>query len=344
MSYSLASKWLHHWALDSPTRIRASFDMERFANECRIDTKSQFHHVFVSGLARSGSTILMRSIYESEKFCSLTYRDMPFVLAPNLWAKIGNLSKKHIEKQKRIHGDGLMIDYDSPEALEEVFWRAFIGKKYICQDRLIPHVPDSELVQLFREYVALVRLRYNSDRYLSKNNNNILRLKSLHSAFPNASILVPFRQPIQHSFSLLAQHQRSIKLQSENAFMRKYMGWLAHHEFGMDQRPFVIDPLSMPNGSKDNLDYWLEQWIFIHRYLLKTNFECKNGKLLFVCYEDLCGNSKSTWKHLCEHLEISYDGEYVFEMRKADISVEFSHSLAVTANEIYEQLRGISIT
>ncbi|MBK7844858.1 MAG: sulfotransferase [Bdellovibrionales bacterium] len=344
MSYSLASKWLHRWALNSPARIQASFEMERLANECRFNRESHFHHVFVSGLARSGSTILMRAIYGSEKFCSLTYKDMPFVLAPNLWAKIGNFSKRQIEKQMRIHGDGLIIDCDSPEALEEVFWRAFAGKNYIFQDRLVPHVPDSELVQLFRVYVALIRLRYNTDRYLSKNNNNILRLKTLHSAFPNASILIPFRQPIQHSFSLLTQHQNLIKLQSRNAFIEKYMSWLAHHEFGIDQRPFVVDPSSIPNGNKDSLDYWLEQWIFIHSYLLKTNFERKNGRLLFVCYEDLCGNSKSIWKHLCEHIEISFDGEYLFEMRKADITAEFSPSLAETANEIYEKLRAISIT
>ena len=39
-------------------------------------------------MARSGSTILLNSIYKTDIFASLTYADMPFVLAPNLWSKI----------------------------------------------------------------------------------------------------------------------------------------------------------------------------------------------------------------------------------------------------------------
>lgn len=31
---------------------------------------------------------------------------------------------------ERAHGDGIKIGYDSPEAFEEVIWRAFWPKKY----------------------------------------------------------------------------------------------------------------------------------------------------------------------------------------------------------------------
>ena len=41
-------------------------------------------------------------------------------------------------------------------------------------------------------------------RYLSKNNNNILRLPALARAFPQALILIPFRDPLTHAASLLA--------------------------------------------------------------------------------------------------------------------------------------------
>ena len=51
-------------------------------------------HVFVSGLARSGTTILLNALYESDEFASLSYKDMPFVLAPNLWSKLSPNKKK----------------------------------------------------------------------------------------------------------------------------------------------------------------------------------------------------------------------------------------------------------
>ena len=37
-------------------------------------------HVFITGLARSGTTILLNALYKSNIFASLTYSDMPFVL------------------------------------------------------------------------------------------------------------------------------------------------------------------------------------------------------------------------------------------------------------------------
>ena len=47
-------------------------------------------HVFVTGMARSGTTILLQALHDTGKFASLTYADMPIVLSPNLWSKFNN--------------------------------------------------------------------------------------------------------------------------------------------------------------------------------------------------------------------------------------------------------------
>ena len=39
-------------------------------------------------MARSGTTILLNAIYETNEFASLTYQDMPFILSPNIWSKL----------------------------------------------------------------------------------------------------------------------------------------------------------------------------------------------------------------------------------------------------------------
>ena len=87
-------------------------------------------HVFVTGMARSGTTVLLNAIYESNSFASLTYQDMPFILSPNLWSKI-NKDGFEIKKQERAHGDGISKNTSSPEAFEEVFGVHLIIKKTV---------------------------------------------------------------------------------------------------------------------------------------------------------------------------------------------------------------------
>ena len=218
-------------------RAEVLHDMERgaFLKSAPID---EGRHVFVTGLARAGTTILMREIYASGEFGSLTYADMPFVLAPNFWHGISAKSRKAGVKAERAHGDGIEVDFHSPEALDEVYWRVFSGGDYILPDRLVPHSPDDEILAGYRDFIRLVLRRTGKTRYLSKNNNNLLRLDSLAKAFPDSVILIPVRDPRDHALSLLNQHNRFL---DSDAFTRDYMGWLGHHEFGATHRPFAWD-------------------------------------------------------------------------------------------------------
>ena len=68
-------------------------------------------HVFVSGLARAGTTILMREIHGSGDFGSLTYADMPFVLAPNFWRRLSANGAKAKPRAERAHGDGIEVEF-----------------------------------------------------------------------------------------------------------------------------------------------------------------------------------------------------------------------------------------
>ena len=44
---------------------------------------------------------------------------------------------RQANRQKRAHGDGMLIDFDSPEALEEVLWKTFWRRHY-RSDRILP--------------------------------------------------------------------------------------------------------------------------------------------------------------------------------------------------------------
>src|SRR5262245_43319224 len=263
-------------------------------------------HVFVSGLARAGTTVLMRRFHATGCYRSLTYRDMPFVLAPNLWRRMSQVSHRDIQSAERAHGDQVRVNVDSPESLDEVFWRIFAGDEYLESHRLKPHSPDEAVVQKYVRYVNAILSADESrlDRYLSKNNNNILRLGTIHRAFPNALILIPFRQPLQQAFSLFRQHRRFSELQTQREFALSYMTWLGHHEFGLDHRPFQFQRDAPCPYPADTLNHWLHIWCEAYEWLERSKPEAA----LFVCYEDLCLRPQ-TWTRLAELAEIPASSE-----------------------------------
>ncbi|WP_299749366.1 sulfotransferase [uncultured Tateyamaria sp.] len=290
---------LHRLALGSNVMGEMQFDLE-----CGIEKPKPFaggQHVFVTGLARAGTTVLMRSIYGSEAFGTLTYRDMPFVMAPNLWARLHRRSSRDIEISERAHGDGILVNADSPEAFEEVFWRIFLGHRYLNDKTrgLVPHEVPSEVSENFRKYVQLILKRSGTTRYLSKNNNNILRIAALLDIFPDARILVPFRRPVPHAQSLLAQHQRFCE--DGDRFTRAYMTWLAHHEFGPGHRPFVFSDQPHSEAPPTELLYWLEMWGAVYGYLVKMYQS--HPRVHFVCYEQMC-HAPQAWASLSDWLDL----------------------------------------
>ena len=336
-AYSFLDRLLHRLALQSLSVAEMSFDLDQKMVQTDPDEIRSQRHVFVSGLARAGTTVLMRRFFDTGLYRSLTYRDMPFVLAPNLWRRVTSISKQEIKDVERAHGDNLLVNLDSPESLDEVFWRIFSGNEYIKKDYLKPHEPSHEVVENYVRYVNAI-LSPNSPhdrRYLSKNNNNILRLGSIHRAFPNALILIPFREPLQHANSLLRQHQHFSKLQAESHFTLSYMTWLGHHEFGLDHRPFRMGSIAPTQLATDSLDYWLLLWCQTYSWLEKS----MPTSALFTCYEDLCKNDDN-WLRLATLADIPADHGTgsPFKLSSRPIDAEIDQSIADQASEIYSRL------
>lgn len=286
--YSSLDKILHRIVLGSSVmgEMLGDFDASA-AGKSVVQTKNP---VFVTGLARAGTTVLMRALYGSEQFASLTYADMPMVMAPNLWAKLTGASKKERVAKERAHGDGVMVDFDAPEALEEVFWRTHCGGDYIKPDALVPHVPDSETLASYRSYQDRICHRYGKPRYLAKNNNMMLRLGTLAQAMPDAKILVPVRDPLAQAKSLHSQHAR---FDDTDSFTKSYMTWLVHHEFGADQRPFRLPGQPEPSGDLGGIDYWLTEWLACYGYL-EAQMAAGPENIRPVIYETL-GADPEAW-------------------------------------------------
>ena len=81
--YSFSDRLLHSLVLGTPLIGRISLELEQiFTNN--DDSIHNIKPVFINGLARAGTTILMRAFYGTGLFRSLTYRDLPFLLMPGV--------------------------------------------------------------------------------------------------------------------------------------------------------------------------------------------------------------------------------------------------------------------
>jgi hypothetical protein len=115
----------------------------------------------------------------------------------------------------------------------------------------------------------------------------------------NATILIPFREPVEHSGSLLAQHTRFL---NSPPFTRTYMTLLAHHEFGATHRPFMFQKNQTVIGDPTTLEYWLDRWSEYYQYVLQF-LEQKPNNVMLVSYERLC-REPLYWQEICKFVDI----------------------------------------
>ena len=315
-NYSWLQQKLHQFALSSKFMREVMFDVEISAIS---PNKTDDNHVFVASLARSGTTILLNALYKSDEFASLSYKDMPFILAPNLWSKL-SLNKQDIDLVERAHGDGIKVSTESPEAFEEVFWMIF------SED-------EKDTMEKFKNYVQLINHKYQKRRYLSKNNQNIRRPELISKIFPNSKILIPFRNPIQHSYSLLTQHKRFIEDSKKDKFISNYMKWIGHTEFGPNYIPIHDKNLCFEDDL--TINHWLEQWYLNYKYCFE-NLK-NNENVYFICYEKLC-NASEYWLDILKTLNIKDKYDFEFKESNKVISLEMDEDFIHKSLTLYKEL------
>lgn len=334
--YPFTSKLLHRFVLQNHFVGKACFALETMYAR---NAKMLLDPVFITGLARAGTTLLQNILYESNGFSALTYRHMPFILMPNLWQKISAPFAQHKSKQERVHGDGVEQNVYSPEAFEEVFWQVFNSKAYVQKKKLLLHEPNEETLALFNGYMQHVQ-HTDGGRYLAKNNNNVLRLSSLQCAFPDAYFIIPIREPVQHAISLHRQHQHFCALQKEEPFVLQYMNMLGHYEFGLNHKPMTFSKAWQSAHVPDSLNYWLDYWLHVHEYLVQQ----LNEQTLIVCYEELCVKPKQMLRILSERIgqAIATPPENYFKLACYDVP-DVDTALLDRAQKLHQQLLTKSI-
>lgn len=266
--------------------------------------------VFITSLPRAGTTLLLELLAPQPEFACHTYRNMPFLLTPLIWARFSAAFRRDGEMRERAHGDGVQVGFDSPEAFEEIIWKAFFREKYL-PDRIRPWGPSEATSEFETFYLNHIRkilyLSRDTDggkpkRYICKNNGNIARLATLTRLLPDARLVVPFRAPAAHVRSLMGQHARFTALHAEDPFTREYMEGLGHFEFGASLRPIDFHGWIDRAGtlSPDEPAFWVTYWKQAFRAILETAGEMA----IFIDYDDTCARPAAVFSALGERLEI----------------------------------------
>lgn len=335
--YPLLSRIFHRLAL-APTSVRmAAYDLQCSFSK-RRDEQAVDKPVFITGLARSGSTTLLNLLYDTQQFRSLAYQDMPFIMMPGIWQSLRGRPAQESAPRERAHGDRIAINQQSPEAFEEVFWLTFCAQDYVRDSRLVTHAPPLAIREAFRHFVQHVLQSGSKDdsRYLSKNNNNILRIPTLQQTFADAIILVPFRSPLQQAASLLRQHLRFSQRHQQSNFEKDYMRWLGHFEFGANHKAFSFGDSSNPYPA-EQLNYWLQTWLEAYSHIL----DCASESVQFIGYETACAAPEQFCSKLETLLEIQ-PGQWPYSRLSAaqpHVVGEFDEDLLQRCEDIHTKLR-----
>ncbi len=281
--YTGWSMLLHRMILENYNISAALFRLEKKIYKKRLQ-KTDGNFVIVTGLARGGSMTLTNLLFESKKFHSLSYDNMPFLLSVNLWRKRHRPGKSKLKE--RAHGDNNMFGYKTIEALEEYFFKVFLNDAYIKNKILVEHEVDQRTYEDYLIYQKLIGMKSKDSTYLAKNNNLILRYKSLRALNPEFRILLVFRNPVAHAYSLLNQHDRYCDMHEADPFTLEYVNWLGHHEFGLNHKVFDLELRDLCDGYEDSsINYWLAIWISYYSHVLTFP---EDDHLHLIDYSDLC--------------------------------------------------------
>jgi hypothetical protein len=327
--HSAISKLLHRVYLNNYFVSKATLDYELDKYKQKIDALEVENIVFVSGLARSGTTYFLNKIHSTNKIASLQYNNMPFLFLPNTWV---NTNKG--ETVERAHKDGIKVNRTSPEALDEYFWKVFFDDAYIKPNYLEPHDIDENLISKYLEYIKLICISKDKTSYITKSNNNILRVNSLNK-LKNSTFFFLVRKPLQHAYSLLKLHKQFSKSQRYDKFSLHYFNALGHHEFGLNHKPFRLDE-SIFNEIKtmqpNKINYWLSVWKQYYSYLLSIY----NQEYNIILFEDLVDDKARVFKFISTIL--GFEIPVSSHKFNPDTYQTLDSALLDDCNQIYNQL------
>jgi hypothetical protein len=286
--------------------------------------------VYVTGLARSGTTILLEKLAGLPGVASHQYRDFPFVLAPLAWNWfLDRAARAPATPTERAHKDRILVTPRSPEAMEELVWMAFFPA---IHDPEVSNVLDATTAnpafeRFYTDHIRKILELRGGSRYVSKGNYNLSRLGYLQKMFPDCRILIPIREPVGHVASLIKQHRLFCKVGREDPRTLASLQRSGHFEFGLDLRPInfgdraAVGRVEQLWSGGDEVRGWAAYWALAYAHVaerLEADPDL-GARTLIVRYRELCMNPAATLEAVYAHAGLLVDAALVAR-QAADLS------------------------
>ena len=259
--------------------------------------------VFVTGLARSGTTMMLTVLSQAEGVATHRYRDFPFLFAPLAWNGFQEHMPRHAGVAvERPHRDRIRITKDSPEAFEEPLWQAFFPWLH---DPARCHVLDAAtrhagFEAFFASHLRKILWLRKGRRYVSKGNYNVARIAYLARVFPDARFVVPVREPVSHVRSLVEQHALFCRYGADDPRVPRYLAAAGHYEFGPQRRPINLDRARLGTieaawRAGDDWRGYARQWAEVYAHVARLRADpALARRIRVVRYEDACARPQET--------------------------------------------------
>jgi hypothetical protein len=301
---------------DHPRSWIALGNLETRYLEDRLTDIAIVQPVYVAGLARAGTTIVLEALARHPSVATHRYRDFPAVFTPYWWDRLlSHTPRRAAEPVERAHADRIMVTADSPEAMEEMLWTAFFGHLHDprASNVLDASSRDPAFERFYRDHVAKLLLVRGRSRYVAKGNYNVTRLDALLRLFPDARFVVPVREPAAHVASLVKQHALFTDALRDNPRARRHLARVGHFEFGPDRRPInagdadaVERVLSLWAEGRE-VAGWAAYWSHVYGFVADRLAERERlaAATLVVRYESLCREPRETLRAVFAHCRLA---------------------------------------
>jgi hypothetical protein len=293
-------------------------DWETKAYRRRIGHIAISEPIFIAGLARSGTTILLEKLATIDGVATHRYRDFPFIMTPILWNRFLNVFGAKQNPIERPHRDGIRITRESPDAFEEPVWQYHFPGLHNPerQHRLTAAGGNSAFSAFYRDHIRKILWVRHGNRYLSKGNYNLPRIELIASIFPDARFLIPVRHPISHVESLTRQHRLFMQYSERDPKVPAYLRAVGHYEFGPQRLAISLREQGARaitqawDQGQDALGY-ARQWADVYGFVagLRSDNPKLAERIRVVRFEDLCGDPEREFRQLLEftHLDVRAD-------------------------------------
>lgn len=272
--------------------------------------------IFIAGLARAGTTTLLRKLAALPGLASHRYSDFPFLFTPYFWHRLNGRPRRQAPRE-RMHKDGILVTAESPEAMEEMLWMAYFdGLHDPRRSNLLDAASARPAFDAFyADHIRKILLIRGGNRYVSKNNYNITRFAYLARLFPDARFLLPIRAPYDHVASMLKQHRLFAAAEAKDPSITQHLRRIGHVEFGLGRQPINPGDTAATRAvldcwaAGDEVRGWAKYWALVYGAVQAqlAADAALASRCQVVRFEDLCDHPAETVTGLVRHLGLPDD-------------------------------------